>query len=166
MWVKYSLLGFLLILVALGVVTTPSASAQASSAFSFSLQGSSLTQCWYYAVGFTATEGEQFVVLWNETNFPPISMNFYIVPQTSLHSIWYCTDGPVALYFNDGAVASASWAAPPAGSYAVILVNYSYSSVSGTLSIAAVNATVSATSIGYGTVRPYQCLGPGCIGGT
>lgn len=139
---------------------TPAASGQASSAFSFSLQGSSLTQCWFYAVGFNASEGEQIVVQWNETNFPPVSMNFYIVPQTSLYSVWNCFEGPVTLYFDDGAIGTATWAAPSAGSYAVLLVNYSYSSVSGIVSIAAVNATVSATPIGYGSVRPYQCKSP------
>jgi hypothetical protein len=99
-------------------------------------------------------------MLWNETNFPPISMNFYIVPQTSLLTSWNCFDGPVALYFNDGAVGSATWAAPSGGSYVVILVNYSSSSVSGTVSVAAVNATAFATPIGYGAVRPYRCKSP------
>jgi len=160
MWFEHSLLVFLLILVMLGVVTAPSAPDQAFSLFSFSLQGSSLTQCWFYAVGFTAAEGGRFVVVWNETNFPPISMNFYIVPQSSLRSIWNCYDGPLTLYFNDGATGSATWTAPSAGSYAVLLVNYSYTSVSGAVSIAAVNATVSATAIGYGAVRPYHCRSP------
>ena len=160
MWFKHSLPVFLLALVMLSVAMTPSASGQASSAFSFLLQGSSLTQCWFYAVGFTAAEGERFIVVWNETNFPPISMNFYILPQSSLQSIWNCYDGPVMLYFNDGAIGSAAWTAPSAGSYAVLLVNYSYTTVSGAVSIAAVNATVSATPIGYGAVRPYRCRSP------
>ena len=158
MHLKLSALVLLFALVVLGVVRIPSASGQASS--TFSLQGSSMTQCWFYAVGFTAAEGERFVVNWNETVFPLISINFYIVPQSSLRSLWNCFDGPVTLYFDDGGVGSATWAAPAAGSYAVLLVNYSSSPVSGALSIAAVNATLSATPIGYGFVSPYRCESP------
>jgi CubicO group peptidase (beta-lactamase class C family) len=161
MWGRQSQVGSLLVLVVVGVATTSaSASGQASSSFSFSLQGSSLTQCWFYAVGFTAAEGEKFLVVWNETNFPPVSMNFYIIPQSSLREIWDCLDGPVTLYSNDGAIGSATWVAPSEGSYVVLLVNYSYSSVSGAVSIAAVNATISATPIGYGAVWPYRCRSP------
>jgi len=151
----------LLVLVVIGAATNSlgSASGQAPS-FSFSLQGSSLTQCWFYAIGFAAAEGERFLVTWNETNSPPISMNFYILPQSSLHEIWNCLDGPVTLYFNDGALGSATWVAPSAGSYAVLLVNYSHSSVSGAVSIAAVNASISVTPIGYGAVWPYRCRSP------
>lgn len=161
MWGRQSAASLLLVLMVLGVaMVSASASSQEPSSFSFSLQGSSLTQCWFYAVGFTAVAGEQLLMSWNETNFPPVSMNFYIVPQASLREVWDCFDGPVMLYFNDGAVGSASWVAPSAGSYAVLLVNYSYSPVSGAVSISAVNATVSVAPIGYGAIRPYLCRSP------
>ena len=160
MRLKHSTLVFSLILVALSVITYPPAFGQSSSSFSFSLQGSSLTQCWFYAVGFNATQGEQFLIRWNETNFPPVSLNFYIVPQVSLHIPWDCFNGPVTLYFNDGAIGSASWAAPVGGYYAIMLVNYSSSNVSGAVSIAAANGTVFATPIGYGAVGPYACRSP------
>lgn len=164
MLLKGTLLGVLVILGCLCAVA-PQAWAQPSSSFAFSLPGSSLTQCWFYAVGFNATQGEQIVVLWNETNFPPVSINFYIVPQTSLHRVWDCSDGPQTLYFTDGATGTAKWSAPSTGDYAVVVANYQYYNVSGALSIQAVNAILSAAPIGYGAVRPYQCLGAGCFGG-
>ena len=165
MWFKRPLADLFLILAVLGVLTGRATAAQSS--FSFSLQGSSLLQCWSYAVGFTASEGEQFIILWNETNFPPVSINFYIVPRAWLNVPWNCLDGPQTLYFNDGAIGTATWAAPVAGNYAVVLANYSTSQVSGAVSIAAVNATVSANPIGYGVVLPYRCRSPDpiiCIG--
>ena len=160
MWPRRFLLSSLLVVVALGAMMVPAASGRSLSAFSFSLVGSSLTQCWFYLVGFNATEGEKFVIVWNETNFPPISMNFYIVPQGWLGVPWNCFDGPAALYFNDGAIGSATWTASTGGSYAIILVNYSTSNVSGVVSIAAVNATVFASPIGYGAVLPFRCRSP------
>ena len=158
MWVKRSLVGLFTILALVGALSGPATATESS--FSFSLQGSSLLQCWFYAVGFTAGQGEQFVILWNETNFPPISVNFYIVPRGWLNVPWNCLDGPQTLYFNDGAIGTATWAAPVAGNYAVVLVNYSASNVSGAVSIAAMNATVSANPIGYGAVLPYRCRSP------
>jgi len=160
MWRKPALLSVFLIIVALGVVIVPSASGRSPSAFSFSLEGSSLTQCWFYLVGFNATEGEKFVIAWNETNFPPVSMNFYIAPQAWLGMPWNCLDGPMALYFNDGGIGSATWTASAGGSYAIILVNYSLSNVSGVVSVMAVNATVFASPIGYGVVLPFRCRSP------
>jgi len=158
MWVRRSLVGLFLTLSVVGVLTGPTTATESS--FSFSLQGSSLLQCWFYAVGFAAGDGEQFIILWNETNFPPVSVNFYIVPRAWLNVPWNCLDGPQTLYFNDGAIGTATWAAPAAGNYAVVLVNYSTSNVSGAVSIAAVNATVSANPIGYGAVLPYRCRSP------
>jgi hypothetical protein len=158
MWVRRSLVGLFLILALVDVLTAHATATQSS--FSFSLQGSSLLQCWFYAVGFTADEGEHFVILWNETNFPPISVNFYLVPRAWLDVPWNCFDGPQTLYFNDGAIGSATWTAPVVGNYAVVLVNYSTSNVSGAVSIAAVNATVSANTIGYGAVLQYRCRSP------
>lgn len=151
----------LLVLMVMGAAgTSASASTPEPASFAFSLQGSSLTQCWFYAVGFKAVGGEQLLVSWDETNFPPVSMNFYIVSQASLREAWNCFDGPAMLYFNDGAIGSASWTAPSEGSYAVLLVNYSYYPISGAVSISAVNGTVSLTPIGYGAVRPYLCRSP------
>ena len=76
-----------------------------------------------------------------------------IVSPSSIREVWFCDTGPVWLYSNSGAFGSANWAVPSAGEYVVLLVNYNYGSVSGTLSIMAVNTTVAATPISYAMAR-------------
>jgi hypothetical protein len=111
---------------------------------------------------FNATQGERFMVKVSETGIPT-SIDLYIVNPSSIGQVWFCDTGPVWLYSNSGAFESSTWIAPSAGEYVVLLVNNNYGSVSGTLSITAINATVTATSIGYATARqPPLCLGNDC----
>jgi hypothetical protein len=166
MRLKSTAFGFVLVFVALGTITSLPASAQTPSAFSFTLQGSSLALCWFYGVSFSATQGQQLTVQWSEntTGVGPVSLDFYIVRLASTNQRWFCDSGPGYLYWNDGAFGTANWAAPSTGGYAVLLVNYSYHSVSGIISVTAANVTLSATPIGPGTVRRLMCLSPSCIG--
>ena len=163
-----SLLAYLLILTVVVSISPSPVSGQAYQISSFSLSGTSLVSCWYWGVTFNATQGQSFNVKWNETDSIPNSLDFYIVAPSATREIWFCDTGPVWLYSNSGAFGSANWAAPSAGRYIVLLVNNNYSPVSGTLSIMAVNATVTATSIGYATAatiplprkRLFACVVP------
>jgi len=158
-----SLLAYLLILAVVGSITSSPVSGQTYQTSSFSLSGMSIISCWYWGVAFNATLGQRFTVKWNETNSVPTALDLYIVAPSAIHEIWFCDAGPVWLYYNSGAYGSANWAAPSTGEYVVLLVNNNYSPVSGTLSVMAVNATVTATSIGYATARqPPPCLGNDC----
>jgi len=160
-----SLLAYLLILAVVASISSSPVSAQAYQTSSFSLSGTSIVSCWYYGVTFNATLGERFSVKWNEneTGNIPTALDLYIVAPSAIHEIFFCDNGPVWLYSNSGAYGSANWAAPSAGEYVVLLVNNNYSPVSGTLSIMAVNATVTASSIGYATARqPPPCLANDC----
>jgi hypothetical protein len=160
-----SLLAYLLILVVVGSISSSPVSGQTYQTSSFSLGGTSLVSCWYSGVRFDATQGQRFSVKWNETETDsiPNSLDLYIVAPSAIREIWFCDTGPVWLYSNSGAFGLANWAAPSAGEYIVLLVNNNYSPVSGTLSVMAVNATVTATSIGYATARqPPPCLGNDC----
>jgi hypothetical protein len=166
MRLKSTAFGFVLVLIAMGAFILLPASAQAPSAFSFTLPGGSLVSCWYYGVSFTATEGQRLTLQWSEnpSGIGPVSLDFYIVPLASIQRIWLCEEGPVSLYWNDGAYGTANWAAPSTGGYAVLLINYSYHTVPGMISVTATNATLSATPIGPSTVRRETCLSPSCIG--
>ena len=158
-----STLAFLLILVVAGSFGSSPVSGQTTPVYSFSLNGTSYVVCWFWAVMFNATRGERFSVRWNETGGIPTSLDLYIVNPSSISEVWFCDTGPVSLYSNSGAFETSNWVAPSAGEYVVLLVNYNYGSVSGTLSIGAVNATVTATPIGYAMARlPPPCLGNGC----
>lgn len=155
-----SLLAYLLILAVVGSIASSSVSGQAYQTSSFSLSRTLLVSCWYWGVTFNATLGQRFSVRWNETDNIPTALDLYIVAPPAVHEIWFCDNGPVSLYSNSGAFGSANWAAPSVGEYIVLLVNENNSTISGTLSIMAVNATVTATSIGYATARqPPPCLG-------
>jgi hypothetical protein len=157
-----SSLAYLLILAVVTSITSSAVSGQASQ-ISFSLNGTSLVSCWYWGVTFNATQGQRFSVQWNETGGTPTSLDLYIVAPSAVREIWFCDTGPVWLYSSSGAFGSANWATPSAGEYVVLLVNNNFSPVSGSLSIMAVNATVTATPIGYATARqPPPCLG-GCL---
>jgi len=161
---RSSAFAFLIVLVVLGFAFPSPVAGQGPATFSFSLPGSSVVSCWYWTVAFTATEGVRVSVEWNETS-PPTSLDVYIIPQASMREIWRCDAGPVALYYDSGAYGSMAWAAPSTGEYGVLLENYNVNSASGTLSITAVNATVTATPLGYATARtPPPCLGPDCLG--
>jgi len=142
--------GLAIILLSLGSIGIQPIGAQTSAGFPFTLAASSAAYCWYFGVAFSATNGQQFTVQWNEalTGAVPVSVNFYISQADAIQHPWLCDNGPVDLYWNDGAYGTAEWLAPSAGTYAAIIVNYSNYPVSGTLSIAAINATVSATPIG------------------
>jgi hypothetical protein len=158
-----SLLACSLILTAVVSISPSPVSGQAYQTSSFSLSGTSLASCWYWGVTFNATQGQTFSVKWNETDSIPTSLDVYIVAPSAAREIWFCDTGPVWLYSNSGAFKSVSWTAPSADRYMVLLVNNNYSPVSGTLSIMAVNATVTSTSIGYATARqPPPCLGNDC----
>jgi len=163
---KSTAFGFALVLVALGIIAPLPASAQTPAAFSFTLQGSSLALCWFYGVSFSATRGQQLKFLWgeNSTGLGPVSLDFYIIRLTSINQRWFCDSGPAFLYWNDGAFGMANWVVPSTGGYAVLLVNYSYHSVSGIISVTAANVTLSATPVGPGTVRRLMCLSPSCVG--
>jgi CubicO group peptidase (beta-lactamase class C family) len=155
-----------LVLIVAGAITSFPASAQTPSALSFTLPGGSLVSCWFYGVSFSATEGQKLTLQWSENPSAsgPVSLDFYIVPLASIQRVWLCEEGPVSLYWNDGAYGTANWAAPSTGGYVVLLVNYSYHSVSATISVTGVNATISTTPIGPNPVRRETCLSPGCIG--
>ena len=154
------MVGLAFLLLCLNPVGLGSASAQAESSFSFSLPGSSLAACWFYGVSFTAAEGQQITAQWNEnfTDAGPVSVDFYIAPLTAVRQIWLCEDGPVYSYWNDGAYGTARWIAPSTGAYAVVVVNYSWYPVSGTISIMPTNGTLSATSMGPSTVRRIRII--------
>jgi len=158
----------LLILAVVGSITSSPVSGQEYQSSSFSLSGISLVSCWYWGVTFNATQGQKFSVQWNETGAYniPNSLDLYIAAPSSIHEIWFCDSGPLWLYSKSGAFGSVNWPAPSAGAYTVLLVNNNHNPVSGTLSITAVNATVTATSIGYATARqPSPCLGNDCSHG-
>lgn len=156
-----------LTLITLAAVSTLPVSAQTPSAFQFTLPSGSLTACWYYGVSFGVTQGQQVTVNWSENTSEsgPVSLDFYIVPEMSLGQLWLCQQGPVNVYYDDGAIGTASWTAPITGGYAVLLVNYSYYSVSGVISITPTNATLSASPVGPSSVRREACISAGCVGG-
>jgi hypothetical protein len=159
------LLAYLLILGVVGSFALSPVSGQAYQTYSFSLRGTSYVSCWYWGVMFNATQGQRFSVKWNETDSIPTSLDLYVVAPSVSREVWSCDTGPVWLYSNSGAFGSANWAAPSAGEYVVLLLNDNYGSVSGTLSIMAVNATVTVTSLGYAMARqPPPCLGINCVG--
>jgi len=156
-------IAYLMILTVAGTFASSPVSAQAYQSYSFSLSGLSYMSCWYWAVMFNATQGQRFNVKWNETAGIPTSLDLYITNLSSFGQVWVCDRGPVSLYSNTGAFGSANWAAPSAGEFTVLLVNYNYNSVSGTLSITAANATVTGTPLGYGTaLLPPRCPGNAC----
>jgi len=163
---KSTAFGFVLVFVVLGALTALPASAQASSAFSFTLQGSSAVACWYYGISFSATQGQQVTVQWseNQSGVGPVSMDFYIAPLASIHQVWSCDDEPVNLYWNDGAFGNANWSPPSTGAYAALVVNYSQYQVSGAISITTPNGTLSPTAIGPSTARREVCVAPSCLG--
>jgi len=163
-WMRLRLtaFGLLLIFITLGATTSLPSWAQPPSAFSFTLQGSSMSACWIYRISFSATQGQQFTVRWdqNQTGVGPVSLNLYIARSAEVDKIWLCDDGPVSLYWRDGAYGTVNWAAPSTGGYAIVLVNYSYNSISGAISLTTINATLSATAMGPTTVRrkPPVCF--------
>ena len=154
----------LLILAVVGSIAQFPVSGQTNPTYSFSLSGTSYVSCSYWGVEFNATQGEQVSVKVSETSIPT-SLDLYVVNPSSIGQVWFCDIGPVWLYSNSGAFETANWITPSTGEYVVLLVNNNFRSVSGTLSIMAVNATVTTTSIGYGMARqPPPCLGIHCIG--
>jgi len=160
-----SLLEYLLILAVVSSIISSPVSGQGYSTYSFSLSRASYVSCWYWGVMFNANQGQSFSVQWSETGGTPTSLDLYIVAPSAIREIWICDTGPPWLYYNSGAFGSVNWAAPSAGEYIVLLANNNYDPVSGTLSITAVNATMTATSIGYAIARqPPPCLGIQCIG--
>jgi len=159
-------LTFGIILLSLTVgAALPFAYGQAKSVFPFNLPSSSLVDCWFSGVTFQATQGQAITVQWSEnlSSTGPISMDFYIVPASSFRLHWYCDQGPVYVYWNDGAFGIANWVAPWTGGYAAILVNYSYYAVSGTISVTTPNGTVSASALGLGTAKE-GCYSLACPG--
>lgn len=164
MGLKSTALGFVLVVFVLGGATSLPVSAQTPSTFSFTLQESSPGACWFYGVGFSAMEGQQLTVQWGEnlSAVGPVSMDFYIAPLSAVQAFWRCDTGPAYIYWNEGAFGTANWTASSTGEYAVLLVNYSSYSLSGTVSVTAVNATISASPIGPGTVIRQECPGGGC----
>jgi len=166
MWFSRSGIAYVLVLAVLSSMTVSSVSGQASMTFSFSLDGTSFTSCSYWGVTFNANPGQRFIVQWSETAGVPTSLDLYIVTQTSLQEVWFCDAGPVELYSDSGAFGSVNWAAPSRGDYVVLLVNNNFNSVPGTLSITPINATVTATPIGYATARqPPICQANDCSHG-
>ena len=128
---------------------------QVPATFSFSLSPSPPYGCSYYGATFNATSGQQFTVQWTGKAIMPTALDVYIATQKSTQQTWYCGIGPVALDSRTSMSGSVSWTAPASGEYVVLLVNGNFNSgnaYSGTLSITAVNGTVTPTPIGYGTV--------------
>ena len=160
-----SMIACLLVLAVVGSIFSSPVSGQTYPAYSFSLPGTSYVSCSYWGVTINATQGEQFMVKVSETGIPT-SLDLYIANPSSIDELWFCDTGPVSLYSNSGAFETSNWVATSAGEYVVLLVNYNHSSMSGTLSIGAVNATVTATPMGYAMARlPPPCLGNGCTRG-
>lgn len=169
MGLKSAFFGFMLVFLSVGSVGLLPVTAEAHSAFAFTLQESTPGLCWYFGVGFTATEGEQFAVQWSQNAsavYAPVSVDFYIAPLLAVQQNWLCNVGPPQyMYWNDGAYGTANWGAPSTGPYAAVVVNYSQYPISGAISITTPNATLSATPIGPNFVRrqlPTPCLF-GCI---
>jgi len=160
--------GLLLVIMTLASTTCFPASAQMPSAFPYTLPGSLLVECWYFGVGFSAIEGQQVIVQWSQNlaGVAPVSVDFYIAPLAAVQRIWLCDYGPVYLYWNDGALGTASWVMPSTGEYAAIIMNYSQYPISGTISATRVNGTLSVTPIGPSTVRRRLpiCFFPYCVG--
>jgi len=153
---KTKLLTLSIVLLSLTVAAAlPFAYGQTTSTFPFNLPSSSLVNCWFFGVTFQAAQGQAITFQWSEnlSSTGPISMDFYIVPVSSFRLQWFCDQGPVYVYWNDGAYGIANWAAPSTDGYAAILVNYGYYAVSGTISVTTPNATVSLTPLGLTTVR-------------
>jgi len=158
---KSTAFGLALVFLTLGWVGLLPAMARTQSAFPFTLQGSSPVVCWFSGVVFDGTQGQQFSLQWNETPSVrgPVSVDFYIAPLPAIQQVWYCDNGPVYLYFNDGAYGAANWFAPLTGAYAVLVLNFMAYPVSGSISVTTANATLSATPIGPSAVRwmPQPC---------
>ena len=158
---KSTAFGLALVLLTLGSVGLAPATAQASSVFPFSLQESSSVLCWFSGVVFDGVQGQQFTLQWNQTLTArgPVSVDFYIAPLPAIQQVWFCDNGPMYLYFNDGAYGAANWFAPLTGAYAVLVLNFMAYPVSGSISITTANATLSATPIGPSAVRwmPQPC---------
>jgi len=144
-------------------VTVSSVYGQGSVTFSFSLNQSSWGSCWYWDVMFNAEPGQLFIVNWNGTALTPTSLDLYIVAQKSTQETWFCDTGPVALYSHSAMFGSVRWAAPAAGDYVIFLVNNNFNSgnsISGALSMTAINGTLTPTPIGYATAaQPPQMNG-------
>jgi len=165
MRITKSILACSLILAVVGSFASYPVSGQTNPTYSFSFSGTSYVSCSYWGVTFNATQGEQFMVKVSETGSIPISLDLYIANPSSIGEVWFCDTGPVSLYSNSGAFETSNWTAPSAGEYVVLLVHNNYGSVSGTLAIMAVNATVTTTSVGYAMARqPPPCLGIDCVG--
>ena len=164
--IKSAAISISFLIVVLAAATAYPASAQALSSFPFTLQGSSITACWYYGVSLAVTAGQHLTVQWSENPeiVGPTSLNFYIAPLASIQRVWLCDTGPVFTYWNDGAYGTTNWTAPSTGEYVAILVNYSYYSVSGTISLNIANSTLSASPIGPAAVRRQICVAPSCAG--
>jgi len=141
--------------------------AQTPGGYSFNLPPSSLTGCWFFGVSFNVAQGQPVTVQWSEnTSYTiPVSLDFYIVPATAVQQLWLCEDGPAYLYSTDGALGTANWAAPWAGRYTALVVNYGYDPVSGMISVTTPNATLSVNPIGPYPVRREVCISANCIGG-
>ena len=164
MGLKSTVFSLALMFLTLGSVGLAPATGQASAAFAFTLQESSVVACRFFGAVFDGAQGQQFALQWNETPSArgPVSVNFYIVPLAAIQKMWFCDDGPVYLYFNDGAYGTANWSAPSTGTYTAFILNSSPYPVSGTISVTTLHATLSATPIGPSTVRrlPQNCLFP------
>jgi len=155
---KKSIVVSVLILAVVGSFASSSVLGQTAPVYSFSLSPPSLTYCWYWGIMFNASQGQRFTVTWNETGGSPASLDLYIVAPSTIHESFPCDTGPAWLYYNSGGYGSANWVSPSAGEFIVLLVNDNYHTISGTLSIMAVSATVTATSIGYSLARqPAPC---------
>jgi len=154
-----NLVACFLVMVISSLVIPPLVFGQGTAvSLAFDLQGASVPVCWYWAVGFQASQGEEVGVQWSESGFPissPTSLDVYIAPLTVLHQNWYCTQGPVYLYYDSGAFGSLQWEAPSAGNFAVYVVNYHWDPVMGTVTINAENVS----AIGYFPARAsYYCM--------
>jgi len=159
MLARGKLVAYLLVMLISSTIASPFVFGQGSAiSLTFNLPGASIPACWYWAVGFQASQGEEVGVQWNETGFPsssPTSLDVYIAPLAALHQIWYCTQGPLYLYYDSGAFGSLHWEAPSAGAYAVYVVNYHWDPIRGSLTVNAQNVS----AIGYFPARTsYFCM--------
>jgi len=140
----------------------PCAYGQPASTFPYNLPAASMVNCWFFGVTFQANQGQSITFQWAEnlSSAGPISMNFYVVPESSFSLHWYCIWGgglgAEYVYWADGASGVTNWLVPWTDVYAAILVNSAHSPISGTLSLTTPNGTVSATPLGPSTVIPCR----------
>ena len=144
-----------LVLAVLASNTLFQVSAESNATNTFTIQGWQNTPyvCWFWSASFSLAGGEEVSVSWSTSSQIPTAVDLYIAIPSAAGARWLCDIGPETLYYHSGAFGSTSWVAPTTGTYALLVVNNAHSTVSGTLSLVAGNASLPLSATGYGS-RP------------